>query len=88
MEGIRQRLLIDILKTAYYYVDLNELYSFRNPTTEVEKEDERDVITDLTKLMKTKKARKLQEAESRVYSTQPKKPNVLERKITQLEQQQ
>ena len=92
MEGIRQRLLVNILKTADYYVDLNELYSFRSPTTEVEREDERDVITDLTKLMKTKKARKLKEAESRVYSTQPKKPNVLEKtlqmKITQLEQQQ
>ena len=93
MEGIRQRLLVNILKAADYYVDLNELYSFRKDSSTVEQEDERDVITDLTKLLKTKKARKQKEAESRVYSTQPKKPptateKALNMKITQLEQQQ
>ena len=95
MEGIRQRLLVNILKTADYYVDLIKLYSYRKPSSEVKKEDERNVIDDLTKLMRTKKARKIKESESRVYSTQPKKetrPNMLEKvlqtKIQQLEQQQ
>ena len=73
MEGIRRRLLVNILKAADYYVDLNEMYSIRKESSTVEEEDERDVINDLTKLLKTKKARKAKEAESRVYSTQPKK---------------
>ena len=73
MEGIRSRLLVNILKTADHYVDLNELFSYRKPSSEVEKEDERNVIDDLTKLMKIKKARKIKESESRVYSSQPKK---------------
>ena len=92
MQGIRQRLLVSILKTADYYVDLNEMYSYRDPSTIVEKEEERQVIFDLAKLMKTKKARQLKNAEAQVYSTQPKHRNLQEKamqmKITQLESQQ
>jgi hypothetical protein len=92
MEGNRHRLLVSILKAANYYVDLEEMYSYRSPSVEVEEVDERDVILDLTKLMKTQKARKMEDAESRVYSTQPKKTNALEKalqlRIAMLEQQQ
>ena len=92
MQGIRQRLLIRILKTADYYVDLNERYAIRYPSTIVEKVEERSVISDLAKLLKTKKARQLKDAESKVYSMQPKHRNPQEKamqmKITQLENQQ
>ena len=56
MEGIRQRLLVNILKAADYYVDLNETYGNRKKSSTVEEEDERDVINDLAKLLKTKKS--------------------------------
>ena len=92
MEGNKQRLLVNIVKTADLYTDLNELYSYRNPSTEVEREDVRDVITDLALLMKTKRARKLHEAENKVYSTGPKKSSTLAEKalmlkMAQIEQQ-
>ncbi len=71
MQGIKQRLLVTILKAADYYTDLSEMYNNRKKSSTVEEEEDRDVINDLTKILKNKKARKEKEAEAQVYSTQP-----------------
>ena len=71
MQGIKQRLLVTILKAADYYTDLSEMYNSRKTSSTVEEEEDRDVINDLTKILKNKKARKEKEAEAQVYSTRP-----------------
>ena len=74
-------MLIDIITDVGYYVDLNELYATRQPSSCIEKERSRDIVNDLTNIMKTKKDRRIMEEGSRVYSTQPKR----EPKISALE---
>ena len=58
-DGNRTKLLIDIIRAVGYYVDLNELYSHRKPSSCIQKEDARDVIDDLIHIMKTKKDRRI-----------------------------
>ena len=55
-----------------YYIDMNEFYAHRQPSSYIEKEQSRDILNDLTTIMKTKKDRRIMEEGYKVYKTQPK----------------
>ena len=67
-----KQLLIDIIRELDYYVDMNEKYANRQPSSEIEREKSKNIINDLTVLIKTKKDRRISEEGSTVYKTQPK----------------
>ena len=83
MQGIKQRLLVSILKTADYYTDLSVMYNSRKKSSTVEEEEDRDVINDLTKILKNKKDRKERDAETQVYRTKehPQRTTASERAL-------
>ena len=71
---------------------MNERYAHGQPSSFIEKEKPKNIVNDLTLLIKTKKDRRTMEEGSRVYKTQPKpKPNLLEiamnKKIRELEEE-
>ena len=51
---------------------MDELYSHRQPSSYIEKEQPEDILNDLTTLMKNKKERRILEEGTSVYKMQPK----------------
>ena len=87
-----KKMIIDIITALGYYNDMNEKYLERQPSTEIEEEKPENILNDLTRFIKIKKARRTQEeGGSRVYKTKPEKQNLLgtalNKKIRELEEQ-
>ena len=67
-----KQLLIDIIRALDYYIDMNERYALRQPSSFIEREKPKNIVHDLTILIKTKKDRRISQEASSVYKTQPR----------------